>query len=411
MFQVIQGGRTLGSRFEMRRALYATVVVAMLVGASCGTTGGGATGAPTSVKIAVDGIFSGAEAALGLGVLHGTQLAVDQFNAKGGVHGTKVELEVGDDQGKGDVGVTLANKFAAEDNLLGVVGPMFSSICIATEPIYQRATLPFLTPSGTAAKVTQGGFSVAHRVMAHDDVQGPSDANFVLQTLHPKKVFVLDTNTGYSIPLADSFQSVIKAAGVQVARDSFPVDATDANPIATKIKAYAPDLVFFPNEGPQAPKVLQALRSQGVTIGSNFAWLGADGDFNTAEFIQGSQGAAEGAYDSFVAPDINSVALTNPAAAAFVSSYTAKYGQLGQYDAVAFEETNVLLQAINASPVNNGKISRADVLSNLNKTNYNGILGYPIKFDSKGDVQGLGVFIFQVKNGKFVQLKVEAPPS
>src|SRR5215472_9910228 len=116
--------------------LRALVVAALLTAFACGSGGGGGgqPAAAKEIKIAAGGPFTGDLAPVGQGALHGVQMAVDDWNAKGGIDGAKIQLEVADDTGKPDVGVTLANKLAAEDTMLGVVGPMNSSVVLAAAP-------------------------------------------------------------------------------------------------------------------------------------------------------------------------------------------------------------------------------------------------------------------------------------
>ena len=390
------------------RKLRALTVAALLAAVACGNGGGGGgTAAAREIKIAAAGPFTGDLAPIGQGALHGVQMAVDDWNAKGGINGTKVQLETADDVAKPDQGVTLANKLVSEDTLLGVVGPMNSAVVLAAAPVYERGGLPFITQSGSNPKITESGWKMAHRLCARDDNQGPADARFVLETVKPKKAFVLDSKTAYSQGLADEFEKAVRAAGVTTQRDSFPSGSKDASAIATKIKSFGPDFLFFADEAPEAPLVLQALKSQGLSIGPNFNYMGGDGEFDSKIFIQGAQGAAEGAYVSNIAPDITSL----PAASRdFATRYTDKYKDLGPFDATSYEAAGALLNAIKNAPVKNGKIDRAAVSAQLAGQTYNGVLGIPVHFDGKGDVQGMGVFVFQVKNGAFAAVKTESAP-
>jgi ABC-type branched-subunit amino acid transport system substrate-binding protein len=64
----------------------------------------------------------------------------------------------------------------------------------------------------------------------------------------------------------------------------------------------------------------------------------------------------------------------------------------------------VLLQAIKNSPVNNGKISRTDVISHLASDTFNTVFG-SVKFNSKGDVTGGGIYVYQAKGTQMVVVK------
>src|SRR5262244_4613372 len=93
-----------GSRLFAALALSALGVVA------CGGGGGGG-GAPASkpdkVQIAAEGPFTGDQASIAAGALQAIQLAVKDFNAKGGVHGTQVQLLKWDDQHNPQTASTL----------------------------------------------------------------------------------------------------------------------------------------------------------------------------------------------------------------------------------------------------------------------------------------------------------------
>ena len=73
----------------------------------------------------------------------------------------------------------------------------------------------------------------------------------------------------------------------------------------------------------------------------------------------------------------------------------------GPFVGSAYEATQVLLQAIKASPVNNGKISRTDVQSRLGSGSFGTIFG-TVKFDAKGDVAGGGIYVYQAKGTDMV---------
>ena len=85
--------------------------IASLGLAACGgggnSGGGSSTAKPDKVQIAAEGPFTGDEASIGAGALKAIQLAVKDFNNKGGVHGTPVTLLTWDDQHSAQTAQTL----------------------------------------------------------------------------------------------------------------------------------------------------------------------------------------------------------------------------------------------------------------------------------------------------------------
>jgi branched-chain amino acid transport system substrate-binding protein len=376
--------------------------------AACGTTGGGGTAnKPDKVQIAAEGPFTGDEASIGAGALQAIKLAVKDFNKAGGVNGTQVQLLVWDDQHNAQTAQTLQAQGISDPTVLGIVGPMNSGVVLGSVQGLQSASppLPFVSESASNVKVTDSGNSVAHRVNARDDAQGPADGKFMIDQ-GAKKVYVMDAKSDYSTGLADQTQAYLKAHNITTQRDSVQAGTKDFSTVITKIKAFGADWVYFADEGPEAAPFVTQLKQQGLTIGQNIQFLGTDGEEDPS-IITNSQGAYDGAYATNITAD--PAGLTASAATNYVSEFKAEYGsdavsKAGPFYGSAYEAAQTLLQAIKNSPVSNGKISRTDVLSHLGSDTFNTIFG-SVKFDSKGDVQGGGIYVYQAKGSAMVVLK------
>jgi len=67
---------------------------------------------------------------------------------------------------------------------------------------------------------------------------------------------------------------------------------------------------------------------------------------------------------------------------------------------------NILLTAIDKS-AKDGDISRKEVLNYVGQTrNFKGILGFPVTFDEKGDLEGGATYFFKVVGKDFKQITV-----
>jgi branched-chain amino acid transport system substrate-binding protein len=392
--------------------LFAVFALSALGVAACGGGGGaggggGTAGKPDKVQIAAEGPFTGDQASIAAGALQAIQLAVKDFNAKGGVHGTQVQLLKWDDQHNAQTAGTLQAQGISDPTVLGLIGPMNSGVVLGTATGLQGASppLPFISESASNIKVTDSGWSVAHRVNARDDAQGPADAKFMIDQ-GAKKIYLLDAKSDYSTALTDAVQSYLKdkAPAVQTKRDSAQQGQKDFSTIVTNIKAFGPDWVFFADEGPEAGPLVTQLKQAGLTIGQNIQFLGTDGE-EDASLIQKSQGAYVGAYATNIVPDPAGIST----ASSFVSGFKQEYGQdaigkAGPFYGSAYEATQILLQAIAKAPVNNGKISRSDVLSQLASGTFDTIFG-SVKFNSKGDVASGGIYVYKASTDSMVVQK------
>ncbi|MFQ5842281.1 MAG: ABC transporter substrate-binding protein, partial [Thermodesulfobacteriota bacterium] len=137
-------------------------------------------------------------------------------------------------------------------------------------------------------------------------------------------------------------------------------------------------------------------------LGIQAIFFGTEGARDKKDFIEASEGAAEGAYVYHFAPDIYSI----PAAANYVKRFESTYGVLSGFGPPAYEAMNILLTAIDRA-ARDGKISRDEVLKYVAQTkNYRGILGFPVTFDKKGDLKGGSTYFFKVVGKDFKQLTV-----
>jgi branched-chain amino acid transport system substrate-binding protein len=389
------------------RILVLAAIASVGLAACGGGTSTGAAAKPDKVQIAAEGPFTGDQASIGAGALRAIQLAVDDFNKAGGVNGTQVVLKIWDDQHNAQTAQTLQAQGISDPTVLGIVGPMNSGVVLGSVQGLQSASppLPFVSESASNVKVTDSGWSVAHRVNARDDAQGPADGKFMIDQ-GAKKVYVMDAKSDYSTGLADQTETYLKAHNIPTKRDSVKAGTKDFATVITNLKAFGADWVYFADEGPEAAPFVSQMKAQGLTIGQNIQFLGTDGE-EDASIITASQGAYVGAYATNITAD--PAGVSGSAAAAFVAAYKAKYGadslgQAGPFYGSAYEAAQVLLQAIKNSPVNNGKISRTDVISHLASDTFNTVFG-SVKFNSKGDVTGGGIYVYQAKGTQMVVIK------
>lgn len=392
------------SRFVVLGAI-ASLGLAACGGGGGNGGGGTATEKPDKVQIAAEGPFTGDEASIGAGALQAIKLAVKDFNAKGGVHGTPVTLIPWDDQHSAQTAQTLQAQGISDPTVLGIVGPMNSGVVLGSVQGLQSASppLPFVSESASNVKVTDSGNSVAHRVNARDDAQGPADGKFLIDQ-GAKKVEVMDAKSDYSTALADATQKYLSDHNIPFQRDAAKAGQTDFSTIIQKIKSFGADWVYFADEGPETAPFVTQLKQAGLTIGQNINFLGTDGEEDPS-IISKSQGAYDGAYATNITADPAGVS----SAASYVTEFKNEYGadsisKAGPFYGSAYEAAQVLLQAINNSPVKNGKISRNDVISHLASDTFSTIFG-SVKFDAKGDVQGGGIYVYQAKGSDMVVVK------
>ena len=160
-----------------------------------------------TMKIAIVTPLTGAAAFLGQEQLTWAQLAVKQLAPKMGL---KIQLLQGDtpvEQGATPA-QTLAQKYVADSSVVGIIGPSTSGAVAASSQTYFQAGMAHISPSATKTDLTytvngqREGTPAFFRVVPADNVQGPTDAAYMVNKLHAKKVVIFDFQEPYSQGLA-----------------------------------------------------------------------------------------------------------------------------------------------------------------------------------------------------------------
>ena len=393
----------LKSRLAFQLSLSLAAVLAV---AACGKsatpaakTGPGATTTTAAggdvVKIGVASPLTGPQAHIGNDIKNGTQMAIDDANAKGvEISGKKVQLQLiaEDDQADPKTATVVAQKLV-DAKVVGVVGHFNSGASIPASKIYSDAGIPQISPSSTNPKYTLQGFKTTFRVVANDLQQGKVLGDYAVKKLGAKNVAIIDDRTAYGQGLADEVEKAVKATGGTVVAREFTTDkATDFAAILTNIKGKNPDVVVFAGIDPQAAPMAKQMKS----LGMNARFLGGDG-WQTPNFIKLAGPDAEGAMASV--PGLPKDQM--PGGKEFLDRFKAKYGvDVELYAPFGYDIVNVFIDSMKRA----GSTDPARFLPEIGKTRINGVIG-PIAFDDKGDIKNGPITIFVVKGGKWEPLE------
>jgi branched-chain amino acid transport system substrate-binding protein len=370
-----------------RRIAAATAVAAAgaLTLAACGSSSSGGTNAAAkkcATTIGMEGPLTGSVAPLGQEQLHFAQLAVTMDNAANKTH---ITLAQGDTQLQPSQATTVTQQFISNNAIVGVVGPAGSQEVEAVGPLMARAQMAFISGSATAVALTTGKYPTFFRVVSKDSVQGPQDANYIINTLHPKALMIVDDEEAYSTGLVAAMLPVFKAAGIKVDHESVSQQLTDFSSLVAKVTS-ADTVVVLPWQvAAHAQQFGRDLQQQH----KNAAIFGTDGLFSPGTF------EISGSYVSSFGPDITFI----PADAAIAAAAHKKFGSFGTFGPPVFAATHVMDEAI-ASVCKSGHTpTRALVLAAVKKTNEpTSILGQSISFTSHGDLVNGKFFLFKISS-------------
>jgi len=341
------------------------------------------------VTIGVAAPLTGEQADGGKAVLHGAQLAVDDWNAKGGVLGKKIVLVSEDDKGDPDQALLVARKFM--DDVDVVIGHYNSNCTLAAEPLYDKRKVLVITPSSTNPEVTDKGYLTVFRVCGRDDQQGKSAAEFVADHFKDARVAIVHDNSAYGHDLVDEFLKnyEFKTAKKSVFHGSIQRSCVDIPDTVAKLIKAKPTIVYFGGLWPQGARVLKELRKEG----SKATFISGDGCFDPS-FLKEAGSDAEGVLVTFV---------PNPkkleGAKDILTRYQARFGEPRPYSLYAYAAVQVALEGIKKAGTKDGvAVSRV-----LRQMEIDTPLG-ELKFDQNGDPNESPYVMWQVKNGKYVEM-------
>jgi branched-chain amino acid transport system substrate-binding protein len=378
----------------VKKVFLVSFLVAIIAGISaCSQTDGDA------IRIGVAGPFTGELSKIGLDSLHAVEMAVKEFNEAGGVGGQMVEIEVGDDAGDPAKGNVVADKFVSDESIVGVIGPMNSHVVSATLPVYDKGGLVLISQSATTPELTEQGYRVMNRICPRDDAQGKAAASFIYHEVKPSKIYILDDKTTYGQGLADELEESIKTYGMtEIKRDQISTQDKDFSALISLMRDYAPEMVYMSFANPaQAANLARQMYNVGFTP----YLMGGDGCREEDQLIGIGKEAVQGMYVTAIGRNIKEV----PEAKEFVEKFEAEHQGLSIFSGQSYEATKILLNAIK-KVAESGELTREKVLEAVRSTKeYLGILGFPISFDSKGDLIGGEIYVLKVDGDDFTEVK------
>lgn len=373
----------------MKKLLQKSLAIA-LMGVALGVSG--VTIADT-IKLGVAGPHSGDLASYGIPTSKAAELVVKQINAKGGINGKQVELVVEDDVCKPEIATNTATKMVSEGVKI-VLGHICSGATKAALPIYKDAKVIVISPSATSPGLTQSGdYPNFYRTIASDDAQAAKEVDFALNKLGLKKIAVIHDKGDYGKGLAEFAKKFLEEAknGEVVLYEGVTPGAVDYSAVVQKIKRSGAEAVIFGGYHPEASKIITQMRKKRMKT----IFISDDGVKDNT-FIKVAGKYAEGVYAT--GPQDNS---TNPLSKEAIEAHKTAYKKdPGAFYENAYSATLAILNAVEKA----GSTDYDAVTKALHDHETATPVGN-IKFDEKGDATGVGFAMYQVKDGKFVEVK------
>lgn len=339
------------------------------------------------IRLGVAGSFTDP---IGLPMKLAAELAVDEINAAGGVHGRPIELVARDDYADPDSAVFIANDLY-ESGVSAVIGHVFSGTTLAAAPVYNSGPDPVVavSPSSSSPEVTTAG-DYTFRICPSDLAHGATLAHWAYERLGFRRGAVLYLNDQYGRGIRQTFvQEFLRLGGELEAIDPYLGERPEVGPYLDRLARGRAEFLLVAGNRGEATEILSQARRRGMTI----PVLGGDG----LEGIHEAGALAEGVYlSSAYFPNIPTQANRK-----FVEAYRRKYPQAGEPNqpaAATYDAVYLLRDVIARVGTDRSEVRRALAGVGSASPAYEGVTG-TVAFDAAGDVPDQNVYIGRVNRG------------
>lgn len=345
------------------------------------------TAAAADIRVAVVGPLTGQYAAFGEQMRRGSEMAVADINARGGVLGQQLVLEVADDACDPRQAVAAANEMVNK-GVVFVAGHFCSGSSIPASNVYAEEGVLQISPASTNPEFTERGLPTVFRACGRDDQQGQVAAEYIMRHFEDANVAILHDKTAYGKGLADETRKVLNRMGKkEVLYEAYTAGEKDYSALVSKLKAFKVDLIYVGGYHTEAGLIARQGRQQGLQ-----APLMAGDALVTDEYWSITGPAGEGTLMTF-SPD----PARNPVAKPVVDKFLKQGYKPEGYTLYSYGTVQAWAQAVEQA----GKTNAAAVAKVLKSgQKFDTVLG-KIGFDRKGDVDAPGYVVYVWKNGTY----------
>lgn len=329
---------------------------------------------------------SGPLASIGDQVLSGANAAARDINARGGVGGQRLVLQVEDDACDPRQAVSVANRLV-QNRVRFVVGHVCSGASIVASDVYAEAGALMISPASNIAKLTERRLPAVFRICGRDDQQGELSGRVIAERFGGRRVAILHDNSPFGRGLADATRSNLHRRGFrETLFEALTPGERDYTAVISRLKAAAIELVYYGGYHQEMGTLLRQASEQSYKA----RWLGSSG-IASQEFSAIAGPAADGVLMTFN-PDPRLRPEAESVVAAFASSGVDPDG----FTLYAYAAVQVLALALDRA----NSTDPAVVARLLKQASFDTILG-TIRFDGKGDVSAPGYVLYVWRKGRY----------
>jgi branched-chain amino acid transport system substrate-binding protein len=168
------------------------------------------------IKVGYLPALTGPSSSTGIGINRGTELAINEINAAGGINGRKIELIVRDTQSDPTKAVNAVAELTQRQKANIIFGPLNSGEALAATPLIARDKVPMLHPCWVDSLIDVKKYPMSFRQAPTNTQVGGGANYYVVDVLKLKKIALISDTTGYGTDSVNTYGPMLKAKGAEV---------------------------------------------------------------------------------------------------------------------------------------------------------------------------------------------------
>jgi branched-chain amino acid transport system substrate-binding protein len=267
-----------------------------------------------------------------------------------------------------------------------------------------KAGIPMVSPSATAAQLTDDCGPIFNRIAFNDNKQGEEAVKYIYDVMGVRKIAVMHDTTTYGKALADYVhEHWPDMGGTVTGYEGITPGDTDFRAVLTKIAAGEPELIYFGGFFTEAAYLAQQKKEVGLEDTIIFS---DDGTMSDA-FIEAAGEAAEGNYATSIATE--ETEKLEAFKVRFKEKYGVEVGELGPFAPNGYDSAAVILHALEKVAIKgadgNLYVGRKALADAIRQTKDLELLTGIITCNECGDCAAAQPKFNVVKDGKWVAIE------
>lgn len=373
----------------MKKLLMASAASVVALAAASGAI------AETRTIVVLQSLTGGA-AFIGAPIRDGMVMAAEEINASGMLgEGVTLNVIVEDDGTDRTQTLGLASRFAANPDLLAILGPTSGAVALAGASVANELSIPLITTTNSLEVLEAGPWSYILTQPA--SVTIPYLVDYAVDVLAVERCAIIGLRDVEAyVALQRTFETLIADRGVQiVSQDAIAGTDSDFSALATRIANQDQDCIHISASGPQGANIVIQLRQAGLD--PDVRILGHNA-FASPQFAERGGAAVEGVYliGDWVPGGFNDFSRE------FAANFQARYGFApDNWAAVGYGGMRVMAEALRKAGANPTREAIRDALATTADVEV--VVGTGNYYVDEDRIPRVGMNVLMVQGGTFVQ--------